>query len=279
MGQDGFFGDFAKDALSRQGCEIGSHPHPWSSPPDYKLTSDDIKFHPYLIEYPVQIMREKIKAITELLENRFGKKVYSHRAGRWAFNQVYAKILCEFGYKVDCSVTPFVKLNAEKRPVNEPQSPVVDYTDAPQHAYFLNSRDVSKGGELPLLEIPMTTMPYYGKVLSAIYGMIPDGICLYAFRAIFGRPVNWFRPHSYHQEMFRVAMHRLNSGADYIMFMLHSSELMPGANPVFKNKRQIERMYETIEQVFGFLKDNKVKGATCSQYYEIFESQGGGFKK
>ena len=33
MALDRFFIDFAKDALKRSTCEIGSHPHPWNTPP------------------------------------------------------------------------------------------------------------------------------------------------------------------------------------------------------------------------------------------------------
>ena len=52
MANDGFFREFASDALRSGTCEIGSHPHPWNSPPNYKLTSNDTKIHPFLIEYP-----------------------------------------------------------------------------------------------------------------------------------------------------------------------------------------------------------------------------------
>ncbi len=54
------------------------------------------------------------------------------------------------------------------------------------------------------------------------------------------------------------------------MFMLHSSEFMPDGSPTFRNEKDIEILYEDIEQFFDFLKTNGVKGATCQQYYEHF---------
>jgi len=274
MALDRFFIDFAKDALKRSTCEIGSHLHPWNTPPAYKLTSDDNKFHPLLVEYPENIIHDKVKFLTDFLEDTLGRKIVSHRAGRWAFNAAYAKILCRLGYKVDCSVTPLEKLPPEKRPQSEPQAPFIDYTNCPADAYFLNSTDISIPGDSPLLEIPMTTMQHYGKIKTFLLSIMPGNICKNAFRMFFGRPVYWFRPHSFHkQELSVVAECKVKQQADYIMFMLHSSEFMPGSSPVFKTEKQVERMYEDIEQVFEFLSKNNVQGATCSEYYDLFKSQ------
>jgi len=86
--------------------EVGMHLHAWNSPPLVPLTSDDFHFLPYLIEYPDQVMREKIKFVTRLLEDRFDQKMISHRAGRLGFDGRYAAMLVDAGYRVDCSVSP-----------------------------------------------------------------------------------------------------------------------------------------------------------------------------
>ncbi|TBL38783.1 deacetylase, partial [Klebsiella oxytoca] len=78
----------------------------WNSPPIVALTDNDLHYQPYLIEYPKSQMRDKIAFMTDLLENKLQTKMLSHRAGRWAFNETYAQLLIEFGYQVDCSVTP-----------------------------------------------------------------------------------------------------------------------------------------------------------------------------
>lgn len=274
MALDRFFIDFAKDALKRGTCEIGTHPHPWNTPPAYKLTSNDNKFHPLLIEYPENIIYDKVKFLTEFLQNKFDTAIVSHRAGKWAFNAIYAKILCRLGYKVDCSVTPLEKLNPEKRPQSEPQAPFIDYTNCPADAYFPDGTDISIPGDLPLLEIPMSTMQHYGKTLSFLLSVMPCDLCKNAFRMIFGRPVYWFRPHSFHkQELSVVAEYKVQQQTDYIMFMLHSSEFMPGCNPTFKTEKQVERMYEDIEQAFEFLKANNVRGVTCCEYYDSYTSR------
>src|SRR5258708_27871619 len=102
------FVEFARDVVARGAGEVGMHLHAWNSPPLIPLTSDDFWFCPYLIEYPEAVMKEKIRTLTRLLEDRFDQEMISHRAGRWAFDARYAAILLDEGYGVDCSVTPGV---------------------------------------------------------------------------------------------------------------------------------------------------------------------------
>src|SRR5580700_5433153 len=67
------FVEFARDVLRRDAAEIGMHLHAWNSPPLMPLTDDDFHYQPYLIEYPDEVMREKIRVMTVLLEERFGR--------------------------------------------------------------------------------------------------------------------------------------------------------------------------------------------------------------
>ena len=108
MANSSSFKEFGRDILKRSVAEIGMHLHAWNSPPLSPLTKDDLLFHPYLVEYPKKVMLEKIKVMTGLLEDIFGVKMVSHRAGRWGFNDTYAQMLVDEGYLVDCSVTPMV---------------------------------------------------------------------------------------------------------------------------------------------------------------------------
>ena len=100
------------------------------------------------------MMREKVDYMTRLLEDTFQTKMVSHRAGRWAFDERYARLLVEYGYQVDCSVTPRVNWKTAK---GAPQGDGgTDYRRFPQHAYFLDENDISREGHSPLLEVPMS---------------------------------------------------------------------------------------------------------------------------
>src|SRR4051812_24655773 len=96
------YGEFARDVIRRGTAEVGMHLHAWNSPPLIPLTEDDYRFEPYLTEYPAAVMREKIHVMTQTLAENFQIEPVSHRGGRWAFNETYARLLSEARYKVDC---------------------------------------------------------------------------------------------------------------------------------------------------------------------------------
>ena len=105
MLNDSFYVNFISKVVNNNCGEIGMHLHAWYSKPDFEL-SDHYDGAPYLIEYPVEIMEAKIEYMTHLIESRVGIKPVSHRAGRWAINETYIRILIKNGYKADCAITP-----------------------------------------------------------------------------------------------------------------------------------------------------------------------------
>jgi hypothetical protein len=106
------FQEFGRQLLARGAGEIGMHLHAWNSPPLVPLTPDDFYYQPYLAEYPEPVLREKVKYMTGLLEETFGVKMVSHRAGRWRLSSAYARALADHGYIADCSVTPHISPGA-----------------------------------------------------------------------------------------------------------------------------------------------------------------------
>ncbi|WLS78853.1 deacetylase [Erwinia pyri] len=259
MAVDPVYQAFARDVIARRQGEVGMHLHAWYSPPDYQLTSDDWQFQPYLIEYPVEEMRRKIAYMTQLLEETFQTKMVSHRAGRWAFDERYAKLLIEFGYKVDCSVTP--RVNWQFSPGAPQGKGGTNYTHFPEHAYFLNVEDISREGDSPLLEVPMTIQYKH----SGLMNSLKQG-----YDKLRGKQrspsVHWLRPTGGNvQQMIGVAEKTLAGGADYVEFMLHSSEFMPDGSPTFKNEADIDRLYSDLEQLFSWLQSRTV-GMTLAEY-------------
>ncbi|MDR0807212.1 MAG: polysaccharide deacetylase family protein [Enterobacteriaceae bacterium] len=251
---------FAKDVIARNQGEVGMHLHAWNSPPLHALTDDDDRYQPYLIEYPVDVMRQKIAAMTDLLEETFGVKMVSHRAGRWAFNEQYAHLLNEFGYLVDCSVTPYVDWSGVKG--NPEANGGSNYRYFPDHAYFMDLNDISKAGDSNLLQIPMSTRLKYGTLHNS-FKQFYDGI-----RGKKRPPsTRWLRPKGNNfEEMKHVAQQCLNEGKNYVEFMLHSSEFMPSGSPTFKDETSIEQLYRDLDELFAWLSQH-TQGMTMGEFY------------
>lgn len=283
MARDDGFVAFARDALARQECEIGCHPHAWNQPPEHAVTSNDTRHLPYLIEYPASIMERKVALLTDLIRERFGVTPTSHRAGRWAMNTAYARILTDLGYTVDTSVTPHDRDAVRDRPFPDHVNvPIPDYSTFPSAPYFVHEDDFSRPGDTALLEIPMTIVPRYAPRWRALYWATPWRQVRRAARAVFGQPIAWFRPNGRNdRSMHAIADAKLAGdtstsaqsnnrdsrvGDDYLMLMLHSSELMPGCNPTFRNQSDIDGLYGSLEYLFHSLANRGVRGFTCRDY-------------
>lgn len=254
---------FAKDVLARGTGEVGMHLHAWNSPPLVALTKDDYRYTPYLIEYPAEVIRQKIDFMTKLLEDTFAIKMVSHRAGRWAFNEFYAEELRRHGYLVDCSVTPGVDWS---RTMGNPQGVGgTNYRDFPRQAYFMAEDNIACPGNSTLLQVPMTIRPKYSPVVE----ILKTGI-----NKLRGknkpRSMQWLRPRGGNSaEMIDVAETALSQGSDYVEFMLHSSEFMPGGSPTFKDEASIERLYQDLRKFFDHI-SKRCNGQTLSQYHDHF---------
>jgi hypothetical protein len=266
------FREFAGDVIARGAAEIGMHLHAWNSPPVVPLTEDDFLHHPYLPEYPEDQMRAKVRVLTEALEDTFGRKMVSHRAGRWGFDSRYARILAEAGYLVDCSVTPHLSWKAYKGDPNGRGGP--DFTDFPATAYFLDLEDISRPGNSSLLEVPMTVGRPENPVVQGLHRLLRNAPRL--LRA----PVNRLFPPRCRLEpdgrnlrqLLRILRRARAQGKDYVEFTLHSSEFMPGGSPKFPSEERIEGLYRHLEALFESAQ-GAFAGLTLQEYYRRFTTE------
>jgi len=265
MAIDNGFVSFAREAQNDGRAEVGMHLHAWHSPPgSHSVTDKDYRFHPYLIEYPDEVLCDKIAYMTDLLTEKFDRRPTSHRAGRWSMDERYAKTLMEQGYLVDCSVTPHVSWRSNK---GDPEGKGgADYRRFPEHCYFIDPDHIDRPGDSPLLEIPMTIIPS----CPALTRYVPVTITEHPFLGRAVRSVlaiNWFRPNRKNSnQMLRLLDMVRREKRGYIQFMIHSSELMPGGSPYFPDKASVEKLYNDLEILFEHAASN-YRGMTLTEFY------------
>jgi len=259
MAIDPFYIEFARDVIARNTAEIGMHLHAWNSPPLVALTDDDWHYKPYLIEYSDDVMKQKVGFMTKLLEDTFQTKMISHRAGRWAFDERYAALLIEHGYQVDCSVTPKVDWRGAKGAPNGTGG--TNYRHFPTQSYFMDVNNIGRAGHSSLLQVPMSIQYKHSAFLNGIKS---------GYDRLRGKSrspsVHWLRPMGGNvATMQQVVEQTLADGSDYVEYMLHSSEYMPGGSPTFKTDADIEQLYRDLEALFSWLQP-KVTGMTLAEY-------------
>lgn len=252
------FADYIAEKQNQGLCEVGMHLHAWSTPPQFVLERCmDNPGQPYLIEYDDDVMKEKIDTMTIAIEKATGKKPVSHRSGRWAMDDRYFKYLAERGYTVDCSVTPHISwMKAIGATLG---SRGTDYSCCSEKPYYVEG----------LLEVPVSTRKYSGWIK-------PENLriqeILRSFKHVFTEDVLWLRPTGRNLNKMLYLLERIEQSDDeYIMFMLHSSELMPGGSPTFIDENSIEVMYSDIEIVFQAAKKKGFKGISLRDYAAIYK--------
>ncbi|MFZ7127482.1 MAG: hypothetical protein ACOWWM_15100 [Desulfobacterales bacterium] len=269
MAQCRDFQTMATDALARNTAEIGMHLHAWNSPPAYDLTGDDHRYQPFLIEYPDEIMREKIGYMTRLLQETFGRETATHRAGRWALDDRYVRCLEDYDYRIDCSVTPFVSW---KRTMGDPAgNGGSDYTHCPDTPHYLGCPDPASDPEGRILEIPMTILPTPGfHLLKPIRNSRLHAPAMRLMNRLHPTLL-WLRPNGKNLNRMKWLVRKaVGQGRGYIMFMLHSSELMPGGSYLFDTPEKIEKLYSDMREIFAVISAD-FEGATLSEYRNAWE--------
>jgi hypothetical protein len=270
MAMSADFVRFGRDVVNRGTGEIGMHLHAWSSPPIVPLTHDDHATHPYLIEFPVEVMAEKIGFMTELLQQKFGVKMVSHRAGRWAFNATYAMLLVEHGYLADCSVTPHVSWRTTLgNPAGEGGT---NYNGFPSRPYFIDLDRIDKPGKSKLLEVPATI------VKSKLAKIAPWAYSIKGLRR-FARnwepPISWMYPDGTNlSHMLRCVNRALAERRPHLEFVIHSSELMPAGSPQFPTEECIEQLYADLRVLFAQIAKS-FQGMTLKEFRAACERRRG----
>ena len=126
-------------------CEIGAHLHPWCAPP---ISTNAAPGDSYLCNLPESLQRDKLVVLTELIEERFGHRPTSFRAGRYGLDARGARILADLGYQVDSSVIPFTDYSAQGGP---------NFESAPHQPYFVDGDDLTiRHDSGIILEVPVS---------------------------------------------------------------------------------------------------------------------------
>lgn len=247
------FVEFVKDYISDGRCEVGIHIHAWNNPPHYNLARK-YSGNPYLIEYPTDIMEQKFVTTLHLIKERIGIEPKSHRSGRWAMDDRYFKLLEKYGILADCSYTPCTAWT------NSPGATIRGGTD---YSHVLPY--VHRVGNV--IEVPMTIrkLPIV-RNLKSVKQLIK--------RVINGNTV-WLRPstNSLQEMLHLVDVVDKDHNCNYLEFMMHSSEFMPGGSPYFKDTESIEQMYKNIEHLFRYIKQLGYNGISLYDYAKGTQKQ------
>jgi len=241
-----------REVGTEAGAEVGAHLHPWNTPP---LTEAFVPRNSMTRNLPAHLQLAKIQTLTAALEEAFGRRPVSFRAGRYGIGPETVAALQACGYLVDSSVSPFVSLE----PVDDGPSfigaPIVPYRLDPS----VDIRQESPNGALA--EIPLS----YG------FSRGPFDVVEPFQRLLEARPLRWLRAPGIAartrllrrlslspefqsvEDMLTLSSRLLENGARHLHISWHTPSLKPGLSPFTATAADVERLYASIEAYFDGL--------------------------
>jgi peptidoglycan/xylan/chitin deacetylase (PgdA/CDA1 family) len=245
-------------------CEIGSHHHPWTTPPQ----TDG---HLYPLNLVPDHYRAQLKELTRAVTEVTGNRPVSYRAGRNGFAGWQVEMLEEEGYLIESSVDPFF---------NERRKGGPSFAGAPTSPYFVSRDDPRRPGPSKLLEVPITSAinRRWPRWLTTAYA---DVTAAYQFRRALRllrvvRPI-WLRPsYSKTEDMLWLADSLVAAQAPVATIIFHSSELLPGGSPYNVTPGDVDKFYQSLEILLERLVTKGAKGATFREFRDGFVEGGNG---
>jgi hypothetical protein len=250
-------GKYREDGL----CEIGTHLHPWNTPP---LEEERTTFNSYISHLPAALQLRKIQTLHEAIATNFGVVPTSFRSGRWGFSDDVARSLIRLGYHVDTSISPALDWREYQGP---------DYSDwSPEpFVYRIEGSAREPGGSL--LEVPATVefVQAPRTLANLAYRSIKSNFPLgEKILAVLGRlgalnlvcvsPEIDSAP-----RMIRLTRALLHRGGKIINMFFHSPSLLEGCSPYVRTPADATAFLARIDEFMAFAQSAGLRSATMSE--------------
>ncbi len=230
-----------RELLARGDCELGTHLHPWNTPPFTGLpghTGDERRVPYYQSQLGAERFRAKLAELHGALTDLSGAAPTSFRAGRFGIDAVTLRELLPLGYEVDSSVTP---LDTHRGDGFGP-----DFRRAPRFPYFPSHDDVGRRGDLDIVEVPVSVgvTRQVPKLLLSAFVHLPPALRL---RGILSSDYlgvldfAWLYPARFDLAMMKALARTLvKDGNPVLNVFLHSNELADGRSGRLKGAHETD---------------------------------------
>jgi len=239
-------------------CEIGTHLHPFNTPPFEEEKND---YNSMLCNLPKDLQFKKIELLHNTIHKNFGVEPVSFRSGRWACDENVLENLSKLNYIVDSSVTSYMDWSSDHGP---------DYSGISPDVYkiLLNGNSDSH-----IMEIPATIGYLQGdfdvrnKILRTF---AYRGLRKLKIAGILDRMkiINkiWLSPEvTEWEKMADLAKTMEKEGYEVLNMFFHSPSLMAGCTPYTNTDEEVKEFIHRIEKFLEFALLNNFQSIMLSE--------------
>lgn len=238
-----------KGIMDEGKCEIGTHCHPWNTPP----FEEDINEHnSMLCNLPESLAGRKLATLHQAIGTAFGISPVSFRAGRWGFGPSVARCIDKLGYWVDTSVTAYTDWSIYHGPDFSGRGPEPYRFDPGE---ILVPRRSGRLWEIPptvgFLQRDFASCHSVSRLFAkGLYGRMRFNGILCRLRLL---NKAWLSPElASSREMIALAKRIEGIGLPCLNMSFHSSSLMAGIGPFVSTTDDEARFIEKIEKFLGY---------------------------
>lgn len=256
--------EILKSILDSNKCEIGTHLHPWNTPPieeelNYKNTM--------LNNLSQELQYRKLETLHKKIKEEFQIISKSFRAGRYGINDEMMVNLVKLKYRVDSSITPYMDWSYLFGPN------FMHHTRLDPYMYKCNSVII----ENDLIEVPLTVGFLRKKfnLLNYIYNKLnSEPYTYFRFKGIFKRlrVLNRIRlsPEGYKlYEIKKLINILLKKQVKFYNLSFHSPSLLPGFSSYVSTERDLQILIRNIEETILYMKNFGFKSLTLLEVDNI----------
>jgi len=231
---------------------IGTHLHPWVSPP---FGEEVNAFNSYPGNLPHVVEADKLRLLTDKITESFGTRPRTYLAGRYGFGPNTANILEDLGYEVDISAAVPIDFSSDGGP---------DYSHYSSHPYWFGTQRKllglpGTGGYAGCLRAGGTQL--YRRVTSPF--MRRTRLAGLAARLRLLERIR-LSPEDYSEpEMQRLTWNLLEDGIRVFVFSFHSPSVFPGGTPYVQTQSDLGRLIEKCQRYFAFFLE-RVQGVAMT---------------
>ncbi len=232
--------DGLRAIMERDGCEIGAHLHPWTTPPFEETVS---AHNSYPGNLPPELEERKLSTLMDVIRRSFGISPVFYKAGRYGFGPSTPATLVRHGIKVDLSVLPGADLRRRGGP---------DFRRLEAVPYRI--------GGTSILSMPMTRSHVgFAPSLGAVGRAAQDAAVGRALRlnSVLTRlrlaETITLTPEGVTAgEQIRLLQTMLRRGTRQFVLHYHSPSLSPGHTPYVRNAADAEILVGRLAEVCRF---------------------------
>lgn len=258
-----------KGIMDEGRCEIGTHCHPWNTPP---FEEDFSEKNTILCNLPQDLQYRKISHLHNAIIKKFGVIPVSFRSGRWGYDEKVAKNIHRLGYRIDSSITPFIDWS---------DSFGYNFTNYYMHAAVFSCKDIFRDLSTDnLLEVPITigflqqNFSLCNKIISSINGSAAKHLRLIGILDRL-KLINkvWLSPEfSDSENMIKLTNVMMKKNYEVINMSFHSTSLIAGLSPFVKSREDEKIFIKRIREFILFTQNAGIESIRLRDALDIYKA-------